>query len=238
MKQHLLTTETLRAVINFGNPVLAKRDAASGELSGVTVDLANELARRLNVKLTLTGVPNAAASVAALTDGSADIGFVAIDPARAETVRFSPPYVVIEGAYAVPTNSTITRNEDVDRKGVRVATAKGSAYDLFLTRNLKAATIEHTVTSAGVVAFMVEQKLDVAANIKQQLETDIARNPGLRLLPGRFMVIEQAVGIPASRAPEAAKFVHDFIEEMKASGFVANALAKHKIEGAAVAPKA
>jgi polar amino acid transport system substrate-binding protein len=238
MQQHLLITDTLRAVINFGNPVLAKRDAQTGALSGVTVDLANELAKRLNVKLTLTGVPNAAASVAALTDGSADIGFVAIDPARAETVRFSPPYVVIEGAYAVPLASAVSRNEEVDRKGVRVATAKGSAYDLFLTRNLKEATIERTVTSAGVVGFMREQKLDVAANIKQQLQAEIAKDPSLRLLPGRFMVIEQAVGIPAARAPEAAKYIRDFIEEMKASGFVASALARHKIEGAGVAPPA
>jgi polar amino acid transport system substrate-binding protein len=236
MKNHLLLTDTLRAVINYGNPVLAARNAETGALSGVTVDLANELARRLNVKVALTGVPNAAASVAALTEGSVDLGFVAIDPARAETVRFSPPYVVIEGAYAVPVGSTITRNEDVDKKGVRVATAKASAYDLFLSRNLKEATIERTVTSAGVVGFMLEQKLDVAANIKQQLEAEIAKNPSLRLLPGRFMVIEQAIGIPAGRAPEAAKFIRDFVEEMKATGFVRDALSRHGIQGAAVAP--
>jgi polar amino acid transport system substrate-binding protein len=236
MKQHLLATDSLRAVINFGNPVLAKRDAQTGVLSGVTVDLATELAQRLRVGLSLVGVPNAAASVAALSDGSADIGFFAIDPARAETVQFSPPYVVIEGAYAVPVGSPILRNEDVDRTGVRVATAKGSAYDLFLTRNLKNATIERTGTSAGVVTFMNEQKLEVAANIRQQLQADIARHPGLRLLPGRFMVIEQAVGIPAGRTSEAAKFVRDFVEEMKASGFIAAALARHQIEGTSVAP--
>jgi polar amino acid transport system substrate-binding protein len=153
-------------------------------------------------------------------------------------VQFSPPYVVIEGAYAVPVGSPILRNEDVDRTGVRVATAKGSAYDLFLTRNLKNAMIERTDTSAGVVTFMKEQKLDVAANIKQQLQADIARHPGLRLLPGRFMVIEQAVGIPARYAPEAGKFVRAFVEEMKASGFIATALARHQIEGASVAPPA
>jgi polar amino acid transport system substrate-binding protein len=238
MKNHILLTDTLRAVINYGNPVLAKRNAETGALSGVTVDVANELARRLNAKVSLTGVPNAAASVAALTDGTADLGFVAIDPARAETVRFSPPYVIIEGAYAVPIASPITRNEDVDKKGVRVATAKASAYDLYLTRALKEATIERTVTSAGVVSFMLEQKLEVAANIKQQLEAEIAKNPGLRLLPGRFMIIEQAIGIPAARAPEAAKFIRDFVEELKASGFIGEALARHGIQGAAVAPKA
>ena len=169
MKSHLIVGDTLRAVINYGNPVLARRNAETGALSGVTVDLANALAQRLNVKLTLTGVQNAAASVAALTEGKVDLGFIAIDPARAETVRFSPPYVVIEGAYAVPASSPITRNEEVDKKGVRVATAKESAYDLFLTRNLKEASIERTLTSAGVVQFMLEQKLEVAANIKQQL---------------------------------------------------------------------
>lgn len=238
MKQHLLTTDTLRVVINFGNPVLAKRDAATGALSGVTVDLANELARRLNTPIALTGVPNAAASVAALTDGAADIGFVAIDPARAQTIAFSPPYVVIEGAYAVRADSTITKNEEVDRAGVRVATARASAYDLFLTRNMKNATIERTVTSAGVVPFMIEQKVEVAANIKQQLQADVAKHAGLRLLPGRFMVIEQAVGIPATRATEAAAYVRAFVEEMKASGFVAGALKRHNIEGAQVAPAA
>ena len=227
----------LRAAINFGNPVLAAKDAATGEARGVSVDLSRELARRLGVPLEI--VPYAAAGrvVDDLKSGAWDIAFLAIDPARAVDIAYSAPYVVIEGTYLVPEASRIRRNEDVDSDGVRVAVGKGSAYDLFLSRELRHATIVRAPTSQAVTDLFVAQELDVAAGVKQQMEADAKRVPGLRLLEGRFMVINQAMGTPRGREA-GAQYLRQFVEEMKASGFVAQALARHAIDGAVVAPPA
>ena len=175
--------------------------------------------------------------VEGLKSGAWDVAYLAIDPARAVDISYTAPYVVIEGVYLVPEASPIRRNEDVDREGVRVALGKGSAYDLFLSRELKKATIVRAPTSQAVTDLLVAQKLDVAAGVKQQLEADAKRIPGLRLLEGRFMVINQAMGAPKGRAA-GAKYLGEFVEDMKASGFVARALARHGIEGAMVAPPA
>ena len=143
---------------------------------------------------------------------------------------------MIEGSYLVRQDSPLQRNEDVDRPGVRVAVGKGSAYDLFLTREIKHAQLHRAPTSPTTVDFFLSEQLDVAAGVKQQLQMDAARLPQLRLLPGRFMVIEQAMGLPKGRSPEAQAYLRQFVEDMKASGFVATALKKHKIEGASIAP--
>jgi polar amino acid transport system substrate-binding protein len=227
----------LRAAINFGNPVLAAKDAATGEARGVSVDLSRELARRLGVPLEI--VPYAAAGrvVEDLKSGAWDIAYLAIDPARAVDIAYSAPYVVIEGAYLVPEGSPIRRNEDVDRDGVRVAVGKGSAYDLFLSRELRHATLVRAPTSQAVTDLLVAQKLDVAAGVKQQMEADARRVAGVRLIEGRFMVINQAMGTPRGR-DAGARYLREFVEEMKASGFVARALARHAIDGAVVAPLA
>ena len=231
----LAPTGKLRAAINTGNPILAKKDAANGEASGVSVDLAHELARRLGVQVELVVVPSAGKSVETLAAGRVDVGFFAVDPERAATTAYTAPYVHIEGAYLVRDDSPIRANAEVDRDGVRVAVGNKSAYDLYLKRELKKAKIERAPTSPAVVDYFVANKLDVAAGVKQQLELDAKRIPGLRLLPGRFMVINQAMGM--SRGKEAgAKYLAAFVEEMKASGFVAQALQRHKVEGASIAP--
>jgi polar amino acid transport system substrate-binding protein len=175
--------------------------------------------------------------VEAVKSGAWDVAYVAIDPMRAADMDYSAAYVVIEGAYLVAQGSAITRNADVDRSGVRVVAAKGSAYDLFLTRELKQARIVHAPTSQDVTNMMLAQKIEVAAGVKQQLEADAKRVAGVRLLDGRFMVINQAMATPKGR-PAGVRYLAEFIEELKASGFVANALARHSIEGAAVAPPA
>ena len=148
---------------------------------------------------------------------------------------YTAPYVVIEGAYLVPNASTIMSNDQVDRDGIRVVVGAGSAYDLYLSRELKRAQIIRAPTSAEVVQTMVAQGRDVAAGVKQQLQADAARVPGVRLLPGRFMVINQAMATPKGRSA-GAHYLDEFIEAMKASGFVADSLARHGIEGAMVAP--
>ena len=227
----------LRAAINFGNPILASKDAATGEPRGVSVDLARELARRLGMPVELVTFSSAGRTVEALKNGQIDVAFVAIDPARAVDISYSAPYIVIEGAYLVRQDSPIQRNEDVDRPGTRIAVGAGSAYDLYLQRELKAATLVRAPTSPAVVDFFLTEKLDVAAGVKQQLQADARRVPGLRLLDGRFMVINQAMGTPRGREAGAA-YLRSFVEEMKASGFIAQALRRHGIEGAAVAPAA
>ena len=232
----LAPTGKLRAAINFGNPVLATRDAATGEARGVSVDLARELGRRLGVPVELVTFNAAGKVVEAVKAAQVDIAFVAIDPVRGADMLQTPPYVIIEGAYLVRNASPIKANEEVDRPGNRVAAASGSAYDLYLTRELKAATLVRPSTSAAVVDFFLAQGLDVAAGVKQQLQADAKRLPGLRLLDGRFMVIQQAMGLPKGR-DASARYLTAFVEEMKASGFVATALQRHGIEGASVATR-
>ena len=228
------TTGKLRAAINFGNPILASR-GANGEPQGVSVDLAREAARRLGLPIELVTFNSAGNVVEAVKGKQVDLAFVAIDPVRATDMEYTAPYVIIEGAYLVRNDSALQRNEEVDRTGTRVVVGRGSAYDLFLTRALKAATLVRARTSPTVTDLFLAERLEVAAGVKQQLEADAKRVGGVRLLPGRFMVIEQSMGVPKGRTAAQA-WLSRFIEEMKGSGFVAAALRRHRIEGAAVAP--
>ena len=237
-RSDLAPSGKLRAAINFGNPILATKDAATGEARGVSVDLSRELARRLGVPVELVTYDAAGKVVEGLKAGAWDVAYVAIDPARAVDLSFTAAYVVIEGAYLVPQNSPIRSNDEVDRPHVHVVVGAGSAYDLFLTRSLKQAKIVRAPTSPAVTDMFVAQKLEVAAGVKQQLEADARRIPGLRMLDGRFMVINQAMAMPKGRGEAGAKYLREFVEEMKASGFVAQALERHRIEGVSVAPRA
>lgn len=229
-------TGTLRASINLGNPILANQDPKTGEPFGVSVDLARAFAKRLGVDIELVVFDAAGKSVAAVGDERADFGFFAVDPLRGETVAFTAPYVLIEGYFLVRDASPIRTNAEVDDQANRVVVGKGSAYDLFLSRELKHAQIVRAPTSPTVVQTFVAQQLEVAAGVKQQLEADASRTPGLRLLNERFMVIQQAMGLPKSRGSAAADALRRFVEDMKASGFVAASLARHGIVGASVAP--
>ena len=231
----LAPSGTLRAAINFGNPILANKDATTGEARGVSVDLAHELGKRLGVPVELVTFAAAGKVVEAVRDAQVDIAFVAIDPVRGADMLQTPPYVIIEGAYLVRNESPIKSNDEVDRPGNRIAAGNGSAYDLYLTREVKAATLQRAPTSPTVVDFFLAQGLEVAAGVKQQLQADAKRLPGLRLLDGRFMVIQQAMGLPKGREA-GARYLTAFIEEMKASGFVAASLSRHGVEGALVAP--
>lgn len=230
-------TGTLRAAINLGNPILA-RSGADGQPAGVSVDLAGELARVLDVPLALVVFDGAGKSVAAVAGGAADVGFFAIDPARGEQIAFTAPYVLIEGYYLVREDSPVTSNAQVDVEGHTVMVGRGSAYDLFLTRQLQHATIVRAPTSQAVVGEFLAQGTDVAAGVRQQLQADAARHGGVRLLGERFMVIEQAMGLPKDRGEAAAQQLWTFVEAMKACGFVSAALARHRIDGAVVAPPA
>jgi polar amino acid transport system substrate-binding protein len=234
--QVLAPTGTLRASINVGNPLLAYIHPQTGQAAGLSVDLSQALATRLGIPLELKVFNAAGKSVQALSEGQADIGFFALDPLRGEGVLFTQAYVLIEGSYLVRQGSTIQNNAQVDQPGVRVMVGKGSAYDLYLTRHLKNAEILRAPTSPQVVAEFLSQGVEVAAGVRQQLEADARAQAGLQLIPGRFMVIEQAMAVPKSRGPEAAAQLDAFVDEMKRSGMVAKSLLAHQVQGASIAP--
>ncbi|WP_223508374.1 MULTISPECIES: ABC transporter substrate-binding protein [unclassified Pseudomonas] len=227
-------TGVLRASINVGNPILAHLDEA-GNAGGVSVDLANAFAEELGLPLELRVFKSAGKSVEAISGGQADIGFFAIDPLRAEQLAFTAPYVLIEGCYLVRDDSPLDDIARVDKPGIELVVGEGSAYDLYLTRELKHATIVRSPTSPTVVDTFLAKGADVAAGVRQQLQFDSSRFPGLRLLPGRFMEIRQAMGVPHTYGREAAERLHQFVEQAKASGFVADAIRRRGIVGATVA---
>ncbi len=235
--KELAPTGQLRVIINLGNPMLAHRDD-SGNVGGVSVDLAQAMAKALGVSAQLTTVDGAAKSVALVRGREADLGFFALDPLRSEGIAFTAAYVHIEGAYLVKENSPLRSNDDVDQTGIRVAVGKGSAYDLFLTRELKHAQIVRTATGNEVIPAFHAQALEVAAGIRQPLEKHATAGSGLRMLPGRFMVIEQAMGVPDNRSAAAQAWLRAFAQAAIAQGFVAQRIAHHAVEGANVAPLA
>ncbi len=230
---------TLRAAINYNNPLLARFDAATGELGGLAVDLSRELAGRVGVRLELIPYDAAGKITASAANDVWDVAFLAIDPIRGQNIDFTAAYIELEGAYMVPTASSLHRIEDVDHEGVQIAVTAGSAYDLFLSRELKHAQIVRAMDTPKSMELMLEQKLDAVAAVRTALLAETRRVPGLRVLNGHFMTIPQAAGVPKGR-PVAARYVSAFIEEMKASGFVAGALKKygHGPDDAIVAPPA
>ncbi len=228
---------TLRVAINFGNPVLAQPDPAGGEPRGVSADLAKEAAKRLGLSYRFITYPAAGRVTDANREGAWDMCFLAIDPVRAQGIQFTAPYVVIEGTYLVTADSPLQRIEEFERPGLRIAVGRGSAYDLYLTRALPQAQLVRAPTSPDAVEWFRRDRLDAAAGVKQPLVAYARANPDTRVIPGRFMVIEQAVGIPQGREA-AMPWLRAFIEEMKASGFVARSLATSGQSEAEVAPPA
>ena len=234
--REIAPTGRLRAAINYGNIVLANR-SQTGELGGVSVDIANELGRRLAVPVELVPFDTAGKVSGAAGQDVWDVAFLAIDPVRAGDIAFTSPYLLIEGTYAVPEASPLRTIDDVDREGAQVAVGRGSAYDLFLTRRLKLASIRRAPTSEDAIKLFVEQKLDAVAGVRQPLEAFVRENTAYRVVPGRFMAIEQAMGAPKGRE-RALRYLVGVVEELKASGFVAEALVRHRQTEAVVAPAA
>ncbi|MFG1627214.1 transporter substrate-binding domain-containing protein [Kribbella sp. NPDC049227] len=233
VRADLAPTGALRASINLGNPVLAQ--GTPEQPGGVTVDIAREIGRRLEVPVELVCFDAARKSFEAMATGQADICFLAVDPARAKEVAFTAPYVVIEGVFAVPRDSALTTVDEVDSPGVRIGVKQGSAYDLYLTRELRNATVVRG--NEGVDVFLAEG-LEAAAGIRQPLARFVAATPDVRLIDQRFMEIRQAVGTTKDRRPETVAFLHDLVEELKADGFVADSLLRSGQPDASVAPPA
>jgi polar amino acid transport system substrate-binding protein len=230
-------TGRLRAALNMGNPVLAHSHTAQERPAGVTIDLSRAFAELLGVEVELLPFATAGDSGAALASGQADIGFMAVDPKRAETLHFTAPYVSIDGCYLVRADSPLRHESEVDRAGTKVVIGTGSAYGLFLARHLKAATLVEVPTSEEVPdALAADPELDVAAGVRQQLVADARRLPGVRLLEGSFMTILQAMAMPRARSAQAVQLLDDFLAQKRQAGFITQALARHGIEGATVLP--
>jgi polar amino acid transport system substrate-binding protein len=216
---------TIKAAINVGNSVLAQRDKVTGALGGVSVDLATELGRRLQVPLELVPFESAGSVAGAARTGAWTIAFMAIDPARAVEIAYTTPYVVIEATYMVPESSPLRTIADVDRQGVRIAVSNNSAYDLHLKRTIKHAILVRASSPAESLTMFLRDQLEAAAGVRQPLERFAAEQGGLRVMTGRFTRIEQAMCVPKGRAA-GALCLQGFIAEMKASGFVAEGLRK------------
>ena len=235
LHSELAPTGKLRVGINYGNPVLATRDPASGELRGVAVDLARELGSRTGLPIELVGFESAGQMVEGLKAGAWDVAFLAVDPGRAGEIDFTAPYIEIEGTYLVPAGSPLRAIGDVDRDGVRIGVSAKSAYDLFLSRSVQRAELIRAPDPNAAFELLVAGKVDVVAGVRQPLVTNAGKLPGSRVLDGRFMAIEQALGTPKGRGV-AAKYLREFIEDVKASGLVARAIEKAGIRGVSVAP--
>jgi polar amino acid transport system substrate-binding protein len=228
----------LRAAINLGNGVLAQTDNATGQPKGITPDLARELGRRLGVPVELVTFNAAGKVFDAVKTGAWDIAFVAIEPVRAAEIEFSAPYVLIDGTYMVRQDSPLQEVGDVDRPGVRIAVGLGSGYVTYLKRTMKNAAVVEAAVGGGRanIELFVNDKLEAVAGVRQPLEAYAKDHPEMRVMSGAFQQIQQAMATPKGRMA-GARYLAAFVEEMKASGFVAEAL-KRSGQVAEVAPPA
>ena len=236
-KFDLAPSGKLRVGINFGNVLLAGKDPKTGEPRGVVVDLAHELGKRLGVPIEMIPFESAGKMADAVKSGVWDVAFLATDPARAKEIAFSAPYAEIESTYLVPAGSPLKTIADVDRAGVRVAVSAKSAYDLYLSRTLKHAELVRAPSVHASYELFIAQKLDALAGVKPALITYAEQHPGSRVLQGGYSTVQQAIGTPKAREA-AAKYLHEFAENVKASGFVARSIEKNAARGLTVAPAA
>jgi polar amino acid transport system substrate-binding protein len=233
----LAPTGKLRVGINMSNFLLTRKEPATGEPAGVAVDLGRELGRRLGVPVDFVAYPNPGALADAAKSGVWDVGFLGAEPQRANEIDFTAAYVEIEATYLVQPGSALRSIDDVDREGIRIAVPTKSAYELYLTRNLKRATLVHEKGADNAFKRFLDDKLEALAGLKPRLVTDHDNLPGSRLLDGRFTAVQQAVGAPKGRR-NGAQYLREFVEDIKATGLVARTIAKNGVRGLTVAAAA
>jgi len=236
-RSELAPTGKLRVGINYQNFLLVNKPPAGGEYSGIAVDLGRELGRRLGVPVELVPFETAGKLADGVKAGAWDVAFLASEPVRASEIAFSAAYLEIEAGYLVPAGSPLRSIAEVDREGVRVAVAAKSAYDLYLSRSLRHAQLVRAQGIDASYEIFVKDKLEVLSGLKPRLATDAAKLPGSRVLEGRFTAVQQSIGTPQGR-PAGAKYLREYSEDVKASGFVAKAIERHAVPGVSVAPKA
>jgi len=233
LRTELAPTGKLRVGINTGNFLLVNKDRSSG----IAVDLGRELGKRLGVPVDLVTYDAAGKLADGVKAGAWDVAFLGAEPQRANEITFTAAYLEIPATYLVPAGSAIRALGDVDREGVRIAVAQKSAYDLYLSRNLKHAQLVRAEGIQGSYDLFIAQKLDVLSGLKPRLVTDAEKLPGSRVLEGQFTAVQQAIGTPKGREA-GAKYLREFAEDAKASGLVAAAIARHGVRGVSVAPPA
>jgi polar amino acid transport system substrate-binding protein len=231
----LAPTGVLRAGINMSNGLLVTGRSPSGDPAGVAPDMAAEIARRLGVPVVYVKFERPSTLADAAGTNAWDIGLIGAEPARAEKIVFTPAYCEIEATYLVPAGSPFQAVGDVDRAGTRIAVRRGSAYDLWLERNIKHATMVRSDMADGPFNQFVADKLEALASLRTQLLEDVKKLPGARILPGNFTTVQQAIGTEKKNAAGAA-FLRDFVAEAKRSGLVARLIEKHHVVGLSVAP--
>jgi polar amino acid transport system substrate-binding protein len=237
LRAELAPSGRLRVGLNYGNFLLVLKDDADGAPRGIAPDLARELGRRVGAPVEFVRYDQAGTMADAVTSGAWDVAFLAAEPARANVIAFTAAYLEIEAGYLVPPGSPIRTIDEVDRPGVRIAVANKAAYDLYLSRTLKHAELVRAEGIPGSYDLFVTQKLDALSGLKPRLLMDVERLPGARILDGRFTAIQQGIGTPVARAAAAA-YLRAFVEEIKSSGLVAQAIARHGVRGVNVAPPA
>ena len=236
VKSELAPTGKLRVGLNMSNFLLTAKDPATGEPRGVAADLGRELGKRLGVPVELVPYPNPGALADAAKSGVWDVAFLGAEPQRANEIDFTAAYVEIEATYLVPPGSALKAVGDVDRKGVRIAVPERSAYELWLTRNIRNAELVRIKGADAAFQQFVADKLDALAGLKPRLVTDAESLPGSRILDGRFTAVQQAVGAPKGRAA-GARYLSEFVEDIKATGLVARTIEKNNVRGLTVAGK-
>ena len=233
----LAPTGTLRATYIGSNPVQAFVDPATGETRGPAMALTAGLARRAGVAMTISGAASVQAVIDSVRNGTADIGFVAYDAARAEQVDFSQTYALAQNTYLVTDKSPIRAVADVDRAGTRVGVTARDAGDTYLTRTLKAATLTRSESGINDALLKSLQSGDIQAiaGNRMRLQTIAKNTPGFRVVPDNFYGVEQAIIVPKGYAARLA-LVDRFIDEARASGLIADSIARAGLAGADVAP--
>ena len=229
-RAELAPTGVLRAGINMGNALLVTGRTEDGDPDGVSPDMARAIAARLGVPLQLVPFASPAALGDAVDANVWDIALIGAEPQRAERIAFTPAYVEIEATYMVPAGSPLETIADVDQPGVRIAVSGRSAYGLWLDLNIKHATLIRAENPDAATRQFVADGLDALAGLRPAVIEDARNIPGARVLDGQFAAVQQAVGTGKANGAGAA-FLRAFVEEAKASGFVAGLIAKHHVEG-------
>jgi polar amino acid transport system substrate-binding protein len=230
----LAPTGRLRVGINLSNFLLTRTDAATGEHGGVAVDLGRELGRQLGVPVEIVPFPSPGALAEAAKSGVWDVGFLGAEPQRANEIDFTAAYVEIEATYLVPAGSRLQSIAEVDRDGIRIAVPTKAAYELYLTRNLKNAKLVHENGADNAFKRFADDKLDALAGLRPRLVTDQESMPGSRILEGNFTAVQQAAGAPKGRKA-GARYLREFIEDVKETGLVAKTIEKNGVRGLTVA---
>jgi polar amino acid transport system substrate-binding protein len=229
-------TGTLRAVYLGSNPAQAVLDRTTGAVRGVAADLARELGRRAATPVEIKPVPDPPAVIDAVSGGTADIGFLAFEPSRLGRIEFSQTYTFVQQSFLVLEGSSISAIADIDREGQKIAGTRNDSITLYMKRKLKhAVLVEIQNDPAEIKRLLVTKEIDAFGANRQRLTTLMQGGPGTRLLAGSLFGVPQTVVVAKDRKV-ALLVLNRFIDDVRASGFLQQAIAASGIIGLEMAP--